>query len=49
MPSFGGLIDRQIGGALPPIVRPPLPEVLDQDDPRTTGLTGQVIIIITRP
>ncbi|MGE0351879.1 MAG: CsgG/HfaB family protein [Gemmatimonadales bacterium] len=49
VPSFGGLIDRQIGGALPPIVRPPLPEVLDQDDPRTTGLTGQVIIIITRP
>ncbi|MEO8201583.1 MAG: hypothetical protein ABI679_13730, partial [Gemmatimonadota bacterium] len=49
VPSHGGLIDRQVGTSRPPIVRPPLPEALQQDDPRTPGLTGQVIIIITRP
>jgi TolB-like protein/Tfp pilus assembly protein PilF len=49
VPSHGGLIDRQVGANHPPIVRPPLPEALQQDDPRTPGLTGQIIIIITRP
>lgn len=49
VPSHGGLIDRQVGANRPPIVRPPLPEALQQDDPRTPGLTGQIIIIITRP
>ena len=48
VPSSGGLVDRQVTGQ-PPIVRPALPEALQQDDPRVTGLTGQIIIIITRP
>jgi TolB-like protein len=49
VPSHGGLIQNQVGGARPPVVRPPLPEALQQDDPRIPGLTGTVIIIITRP
>ena len=49
IPSHGGLITGQVGGELPPVVRPPLPEAIQTDDPRTGGLTGQIIIIITRP
>lgn len=49
VPSHGGLITSQIPGGNPPVVRPPLPEALQQDDPRTPGLTGTIIIIITRP
>jgi TolB-like protein len=50
VPSHGGLIQGQVpGGDRPPVVRPPLPEALQQDDPRIPGLTGTVIIIITRP
>jgi TolB-like protein len=49
VPSHGGLIQGQIAGGGPPVVRPPLPEALQQDDPRIAGLTGTVIIIITRP
>lgn len=49
VPSHGGLITNQAGGTNPPTVRPPLPEAIAVDDPRTNGLTGQIIIIITRP
>ncbi len=49
VPSHGGLIQAQVPGGRPPVVRPPLPEALQQDDPRIPGLTGTVIIIITRP
>jgi TolB-like protein len=49
VPSHGGLIGGQAGGSGPPVVRPALPEALQQDDPRVAGLTGQIIIIITRP
>lgn len=49
VPSHGGLIQSQVPSGNPPIVRPPLPEALQQDDPRVPGLTGTVIIIITRP
>ena len=49
VPSHGGLIQGQVPGGRPPVVRPPLPEALQQDDPRIPGLTGTVIIIITRP
>jgi TolB-like protein len=49
VPSLGGLSNGQAGGSHPPIIRPALPEALQQDDPRTAGLTGQIIIIITRP
>jgi TolB-like protein len=49
VPSHGGLIQNQIPGSGPPVVRPALPEALQQDDPRVPGLTGQIIIIITRP
>lgn len=49
VPSHGGLISGQVGGGHPPVVRPPLPEAIQTDDPRTGGLTGQIIIIITRP
>jgi TolB-like protein len=49
VPSHGGLIQSQVPGGQPPVVRPPLPEALQQDDPRLPGLTGTVIIIITRP
>ena len=49
VPSHGGLIQTQVPGGHPPVVRPPLPEALQQDDPRVPGLTGTVIIIITRP
>jgi len=48
VPSHGGLITGQVGGQ-PPLQRPPLPEAIQTDDPRTGGLTGQIIIIITRP
>lgn len=49
VPSHGGLITGQVGGGRPPVQRPPLPEAIQTDDPRTGGLTGQIIIIITRP
>lgn len=49
VPSHGGLITGQVGGGGPPTQRPPLPEAIQVDDPRTGGLTGQIIIIITRP
>jgi TolB-like protein len=49
VPSHGGLITTQVTTDRPPVVRPPLPEALQQDDPRIPGLTGTVIIIITRP
>lgn len=47
-PSVGGNLDSQLS-SLPPSLRPSVPEVLGQDDPRVTGLFGSVIIIITRP
>jgi tetratricopeptide (TPR) repeat protein len=47
-PSVGGNLDSQLS-SLPPSLRPSVPEVLGQDDPRITGLFGSVIIIITRP
>jgi hypothetical protein len=49
VPSHGGLIQTQVPAARPPVVRPPLPEALQQDDPRSPGLIGTVIILITRP
>ena len=49
VPSHGGLIQYQVPAGRPPVVRPPLPEALQQDDPRVPGLTGTIIIIITRP
>lgn len=49
VPSHGGLIQGQVSESRPPVVRPPLPEALQQDDPRLPGLTGTIIIIITRP
>jgi hypothetical protein len=49
IPSHGGLIQNQVPSGNPPIVRPSLPEALQLDDPRVPGLTGTVIIIITRP
>lgn len=49
VPSYGGLIQGQVSQSRPPVVRPPLPEALQQDDPRLPGLIGTIIIIITRP
>ena len=49
VPSHGGLIQTQVPSGRPPVVRPPLPEALQQDDPRIPGRIGTVIIIITRP
>lgn len=48
IPSHGSQVTQRVA-TQPPVVRPPLPEALQQDDPRSAGLTGEVIIIITRP
>jgi TolB-like protein len=48
VPSHGGLITGLVGSQ-PPVQPPSLPEAIQTDDPRTGGLIGQIIIIITRP
>ncbi len=48
VPSTSGQLTTRIG-TTPPVVRPPLPEALGQDNPGIPPLVGNIIIIITRP
>ena len=54
VPTIGSTLTTRVGGSngpvsRPPGVRPPLPEALGGDNPTQAGLTGTIIIIITRP
>ena len=55
IPTIGSTITNRVSGgshgpvSRPPGVRPPLPEALGGDNVTTTGLSGSIIIIITRP
>jgi TolB-like protein len=55
IPTIGGTLTTRVGSSTgpvsrPPGVRPPLPEALGNDNPtQPPGLTGTIIIIITRP
>lgn len=55
IPTIGSTLTSRVGSSngpvsRPPAVRPPLPEALGSDNPtQPAGLTGTIIIIITRP
>ena len=53
VPTTTGALNRQVNSqplsSQPPLDRPPLQEALHQDNPISPGLTGSIIIIITRP